>query len=70
MDDTDRSGLILGPTLATLDAESGYGLIEDGALAWRDSVIAYVGPRAGLPAELNGDGIELSGLITPGLVEQ
>lgn len=64
-----RNGLFLGPTLATLDADSGYGLIEDGALAWRDGVIAYVGPSAGLPAELNGDGIELSGLITPGLVD-
>ena len=69
MDDTDRSGLILGPTLATLAGDTGYGLVENGALAWRDGVIAYAGPRDGLPAELTGDGIETTGLITPGLVD-
>ena len=69
MENTDRSGLILGPTLATLDADTGYGLIEDGALAWRDGVIAYVGPRNGLPAELNVPATEATGLITPGLVD-
>ena len=28
-------GLLLGPALCTLDGERGYGLVEDGALAWR-----------------------------------
>lgn len=69
MENTDRSGLILGPTLATLEGDAGYGLIEDGALAWRDGVIAYAGARAGLPAELDGEGIAATGLITPGLVD-
>ena len=65
----DNSGLILGPTLATLEGDAGYGLIADGALAWRDGLIAYAGPRSGLPKHLTGDGIETTGLITPGLVD-
>ena len=69
MENKDRSGLILGPTLATLEDDAGYGLIEDGALAWRDGVIAYAGPRNALPAALEGDAIDASGLITPGLVD-
>ncbi len=69
MENKDRSGLILGPTLATLEDDAGYGLIEDGALAWRDGVIAYAGPRSALPAALEGDAIEAGGLITPGLVD-
>jgi len=69
MENKDRSGLILGPTLATLEDDAGYGLIEDGALAWRDGVIAYAGPRNALPAALEGDAIEAGGLVTPGLVD-
>lgn len=65
----ERSGLVLGATLATLDGDTGYALVEDGALAWRDGVIAYAGPRAGLPAELADGGIETEGLVTPGLVD-
>ena len=65
----ERSGLILGATLATLDGDSGYALVEDAALAWRDGVITYAGPRAGLPAEFAGGGIEIAGLVTPGLVD-
>jgi len=68
---TQYDGLVTGVALATLDGDSGYGAIEDGALAWRDGVLAYVGARAGLPAdvaatsELRCDG----GWITPGLVD-
>ena len=62
-------GLLLGPALCTLDGERGYGLVEDGALAWRDGVIAYAGPRAALPDTLSRDGSEAGGLITPGLVD-
>ncbi|MBO7942477.1 hypothetical protein JTP77_042235, partial [Streptomyces sp. S9] len=43
-------GLILGASLATLDAGAGYGEIADAALAWRDGRIAWLGPRAQLPA--------------------
>lgn len=68
-----RDGLLLGPTLATLDGDAGYGLIEDGALAWRDGLLAWVGPRRQLPVELadalSANTIEATGLVTPGLVD-
>jgi len=65
-------GLILGPTLATLDADAGYGLVEDGALGWKEGVLTHVGTRSGLPGaadELADDVIEATGLVTPGLVD-
>jgi imidazolonepropionase len=66
-------GLVLGACLATLDAPAGYGAIADGALGWRDGVLAWVGPRAGLqgdPAALAREVIALDGgWITPGLVD-
>src|SRR5690606_22416165 len=43
-DPNHYDGLATGLALATLDAGSGYGLVEDGALAWRDGVLAYAGP--------------------------
>ncbi len=69
MDNERRDGALLGATLATLDAEHGYGLIEDGALAWRDGEIVHVGPRASLPAGLAAQAREVRGLITPGLID-
>ena len=67
---TERAnGVIVGVTLATLDNDAGYGLVEDGALAWRDGLIAYAGPRSDLPADLARDAIETDGLVTPGLVD-
>lgn len=65
-------GLLLGATLATLEGDSGYGLIEDGALGWRDGRIVHVGPRDALPdgAETQaGQVIETRGLVTPGLID-
>ena len=66
-------GIALGASLATLDEASGYGAVADGALAWRDGVLAYVGPASGL----DGDPASLAdrlhrfdgGWITPGLVD-
>ena len=70
---TERwDGLLLGPTLATLDTGTGYGLVEDGALGWNDGLLTYVGPRSGLPGDapsLADDVIEAEGLVTPGLVD-
>ncbi|ATD68264.1 imidazolonepropionase [Luteimonas chenhongjianii] len=70
---TERwDGLLLGATLATLADDTGYGLIEDGALGWRDGVIAYAGPRAGLPQDIEARTdlvIETDGLVTPGLID-
>jgi imidazolonepropionase len=65
-------GLAIGAQLATLDADAGYGLVEDGALGWKDGVLAYVGTRTGLPADpasLADEVIETDGLVTPGLVD-
>ena len=65
-------GLIVGASLATLDADDGYGAIEDGALGWRDGVLTHVGPRAALPGAprtLAREVIEADGWITPGLVD-
>ncbi len=71
MTDSSDNGLLIGPTLATLDDDSGYGLVENGALAWRDGRIAYAGSRAALPVELStiATPIEATGLVTPGLVD-
>ena len=70
---TDRwDGLLLGPTLATLDTDSGYGLVDDGALGWKDGLLTYVGSRSGLPGDpssLADELIEAQGLVTPGLVD-
>ena len=70
---TERwDGLLLGPTLATLDTDTGYGLVEDGALGWKAGLLTHVGPRSGLPgdpASLADAVIEAEGLVTPGLVD-
>src|SRR3546814_4276270 len=69
-DGLDTDCLITGATLVTLDGDAGYGVVEDGTLAWRDGVIRFAGPRAELPAELAGDAIDVGGdCITPGLVD-
>lgn len=69
---TERwDGLVLG-ALATLDGDTGYGAIEDGALAWKDGRVAYAGARGalpGAPADLAADVLEVEGWITPGLVD-
>ncbi|GGZ62840.1 imidazolonepropionase [Lysobacter xinjiangensis] len=64
-------GLIVGAGLATLDGEA-YGAIEDGAVAWSDGVLTFVGRRDELPgdaASLADEVIEARGWITPGLVD-
>ncbi|HWI24232.1 MAG TPA: imidazolonepropionase [Lysobacter sp.] len=67
----DFDGLLLGATLVTLDGDSGYGAIADGALGWRDGVIAFVGPRASLPQGAQArEVIDVDGgIVTPGLVD-
>src|SRR3546814_16827759 len=66
-DGLDTDGLITGATLVTLDGDAGYGVVEDGTLAWRDGVIRFAGPRAELPAGLAGDPIDVGGdCLTPG----
>jgi imidazolonepropionase len=71
---TDRwEGLVVGTSLATLEGDTGYGIIEDGAIAWRDGRIAWLGARddlPGAPAALADEVIDAGGgWITPGLVD-
>lgn len=71
--ETERwDGLIIGATLATLDADAGYGLICDGALGWKDATLTFVGPRDALPDDpgaLANEVINANGLVTPGLID-
>jgi imidazolonepropionase len=66
-------GLILGTDLVTLEGDGGYGAIEDGALAWSDGVLRFVGRAADLPAEPERCAREVirvsGGCITPGLID-
>ncbi|MEO6227155.1 MAG: imidazolonepropionase [Thermomonas sp.] len=65
-------GLLLGARLVTLKGDAGYGLIEDGALGWKDGYLSYVGTAAELPVSLRqaAETIDAgSGLVTPGLVD-
>ncbi len=63
-----RSRLWRGGLLATLAGESGWGLIDDGALLVEDGLLRWIGPSAEAPAA--DDVVELRGaLVTPGLVD-
>lgn len=65
--------LLTGATLATFDGAQPYGLIEDGAIAVAGERIAWIGPRAQLPADALKRAAhveELDGaLVTPGLID-
>ena len=69
---TSFDTLLLGAHLATLDGAD-YGVIEDGALGWRDGLLTFVGPRSALPADAeaqSGEVIETDGgWVTPALVD-
>ncbi|MBA4218076.1 MAG: imidazolonepropionase [Methylibium sp.] len=60
-----------GGRLATLAGDSGWGLIDDGALLVEDGRLRWVGASAELPGEAAGaEVVELDGaLVTPGLVD-
>ncbi|GAB3514514.1 imidazolonepropionase [Pseudoxanthomonas daejeonensis] len=66
-------GLVVNARLATLADDTGYGAIEDGALAWQDGLITYAGPASGLtaaPDALACEVVDAGGhWITPGLVD-
>ncbi len=67
--------LVLGASLATMDETilSKYGAIEDGAIAWKDGALTFVGPRSALPdspAPLATSVVEFDGgWITPALID-
>jgi imidazolonepropionase len=70
--DARWDGLLHGVTLATATGGA-YGLVPDGAIAWRAGQLAFVGPAAALPDAPDRcarDVRELDGtLVTPGLVD-
>ena len=71
---TAPDGLLLDCRLATLaDDRRPYGLVEDGALAWKDGRITYAGPRDGMPAAARDAAARVEradgALVTPGLVD-
>jgi len=63
-------GLLLDCRLATM-ADDGFGLLERGALAWRDGVITWAGVQDALPADAQAaQTLSARGaLVTPGLVD-
>ncbi|MBY4598764.1 imidazolonepropionase [bacterium BD-1] len=66
--------LLLDARLATLRDDLGaYGVIEDAALAWKDGLIAFAGPRGELPGEPAALAARVESAegrwITPGLVD-
>ncbi len=66
--------LLLDARLATLRDDLGaYGAIEDAAIAWKDGLIAWAGPRADLPGEPAQLAARVESVenrwITPGLVD-
>jgi len=66
--------LLLDARLATLRDDLGaYGVIENGALGWKDGLITYAGPRSELPGEPADLAVRVDSAngrwITPGLVD-
>lgn len=71
--DVRWDGVLVNARLVTLAGDAGYGVIEDGALGWRDGMLAFAGPRATLPAApdaLADEVVDAQGdWVTPGLVD-
>ena len=63
--------LLTNARIATLADDDSFGLIEDGAIAIKDTHIAWVGPRAELPAPYQDlEASDLDGrLVTPALID-
>jgi len=66
-------GVLLDARLVTLAGEHGYDVVADGALAWRDGLLVFAGPRALLDPRRLADARERSSaageLVTPALVD-
>jgi imidazolonepropionase len=67
---THADALLYNARLCTL-ADDGYGLVEDGVLAWRGATLVYAGAAAAAPASLHAARrIDADGaLVTPGLID-
>lgn len=66
-----HSGLLIGARLITLAGDSGYGIVEDGALGWSQGVFDYVGAASAVPDALRQRQTEDAGgrWISPGLID-
>lgn len=65
----DRQGAIRNARLCTFDGATGFGLVEHGAVAWRDGLIQFVGADTDLPGD-SAPAIDAGGaLLTPGLID-
>ena len=66
-------GVLVNARLATLAGDAGYGVVEDGALGWRDGRLVFAGPRQQLPASpdaLANQVVDAAGdWVTPGLID-
>ena len=66
-------GVLLDANLITLDGDAGYGVIEQGVLAWRDGLFDFVGTRADWEHRGNADDRPTQHAegqwVTPGLVD-
>ena len=70
----DWDGLLLDCRLATMmPTNAPYGLIDHGALAWKDGAITYAGAQAALPDAPERLALEVThadgALVTPGLID-
>src|SRR5689334_10050242 len=70
----DGDGLLLDARLATMQARGApYGLVERGALAWKDGAITFAGAQADLPDDPAALAARVESahgaLVTPGLVD-
>ena len=62
--------LLAGANAACMDADDGYGIVEDAAVAIADGRIAWLGPRAKLPSKTAEETRELNGRwLTPALID-
>ena len=65
--------LLIDARLATLAGDAGYGLVENGAVGWKDGVIDFVGTMDALPGPAESLAVSVESahraLVTPGLVD-
>ncbi len=62
--------LLANARIATMSEDSGYGLIESGAIIVEGTNISWVGPTSDIPAIQDVEVIDChQQLITPGLID-
>ena len=64
MDTAHRwDGLVVNTNLATLQGDAGYAAVEDGALAWKDGLLVFAGPRSTVPGPPGSLAAEVIGQV-------